>query len=39
MRDVVLSRKIDADELLLVWMTNWEGWIDECLKPGYQQPM
>ena len=22
------SDKVDADELLLLWMENWEGWVD-----------
>ena len=34
-----LSRKIDADELLITWMMGWHGWVDEVMKPGYQPEM
>ena len=34
--EVFLSRKIDADELVYKWMSCWEGWIDECMRPDYR---
>ena len=30
------SLKVDADELLLLWMKNWDGWVDEVFRKGYQ---
>ena len=30
-----LSKKVDADELLHVWMDNWDGWVDETMQPGF----
>lgn len=31
--------KIDADELLLTWMAEWEGWVDEVMTDDYRPEM
>ena len=29
------TNKVDADELLLTWMSEWGEWVDEVLRPGF----